>query len=48
MFDKFFSFSSIGQDKSKVQKQIRKLFILTEMAASLYNNKNNKNNKNNQ
>ena len=27
------SFSSIGQDKSKLQKQISKLFILIEMAA---------------
>ena len=26
------SFSSIGQDKSKLQKQIRKLFIIFEMA----------------
>ena len=26
-------FSSIGQDKSKLQKQISKLLILTEMAA---------------
>ena len=28
-----FSFSCIGQDKSKLQKKISKLFILTEMAA---------------
>ena len=27
------SFSSTGQDKSKLQKQIRKLLILTEMAS---------------
>ena len=27
------SFSSIGQDKSKLQKQINKLLILIEMAA---------------
>ena len=27
------SFSSIGQDKSKLQKQIRKLLILFEVAA---------------
>ena len=29
-----YSFSSIGQEKKKLQKQISKLLILTEMAAS--------------
>ena len=32
-FSRMFSFSSIGQDKSKLQKQISKLLILTETAA---------------
>ena len=35
MFDKifFFKYTCIGQDKSNLQKQIRKLFILIETAA---------------
>ena len=35
IFDKifFFKYTCIGQDKSKLQKQIRKLFILIETAA---------------
>ena len=40
MINKFstkLSFSSIGQDKSKLQKQISKLLILTEIAAWLKN-----------
>ena len=33
-----FSFSSIGKNKSKLQKKISKLLILTEMAADKNNN----------